>query len=441
MNRTVATALTAALVWTACWSAGADELADLKRELDSMRKDYEVKIARLESKIDTLGNQQNGIEPSPPLTEQKKPAVEYVGRYEGPFQKGGLLINNPFGFGSVSVGGYMDIEFENFQNTDSSFDQHRWIINIGAEVHDRLRFYSEYEIEHGGPDASGDGEAKVEQAWLDYLITDAINIRAGALLIPFGRYNLYHDSDLQDLTDRPLVARRIIPTTWTESGAGLHGMFNPVLGSYEDLELGYELYFVNGLNDGFSDSGLRDAVGSLGSDNNNSKAVTGRLSISPALGHELGLSGYWGDYDDMSNDISGGAVDWFSTWGPVEIVGEYASFDADKPAGEDIADDFSGYYVQANYHFWPAFLNDTFLGKDFENPTFTLVGRYGRSEIDDDSDEDVGDNQEERFTLGFNYRPVESWVFKTEYQWNKTDNETLEHGDNNGFAASMTIGF
>lgn len=421
----------------------ANEIDDLKRQVQELRWDYDSKINKLQTEVDVLNKRQiEEIAQIEKKINKKLFDVEYVGRYEGPFKKGGLLIKNPSGFGNVSVGGYMDIEFQNFQNTHSTFNQHRWIINIGAELANRLRFYSEYEIEYGGPNSAGGGEAKVEQAWIDYLINDAINLRAGALLVPMGRYNLYHDSDLQDLTDRPLVARDIIPTTWTESGAGIYGGFNPTLGNYEDLELGYELYVINGLDSDFTDTGLGGARGSLKTDNNNSKAVVGRLVVSPFLGHELGLSGYWGRYNNSGDDISGIGIDWLSTWGPLELVGEYAYFDVGEPTGGDVANFFKGYYAQANYHFWPEFLNNTFLGRDFEDPTLTLVTRYGWAKIDDDSDgSGSGDNEEKRFTLGLNYRPVESWVFKLEYQWNRTKNETLERGDSNGFIASVAMGF
>lgn len=422
-----------------CWAGDID---DLRREMQELRQDYESKINNLQTQLDALSkNQKKKIAEIQEKVDERFLDVEYVGRYEGPFKKGGLLIKNPSGFGNVSVGGYMDLEFENFQNTNSTFDQHRWIINIGAELADRLRFYSEYEIEHGGPNASGGGKAKVEQAWVDYLINDAINLRAGALLVPFGRYNIYHDSDLQDLMDRPLVARDIIPTTWTESGAGFYGEFNPTLGDYEDATLGYEIYMINGLNGGFSDVGLGEAKGSIETDNNNSKAVVGRLLLSPFLGHELGISGYWGRYNG-SDDISGVGVDLLSTWGPLELLGEFAYFDVDEPVDSDVANFFKGYYLQANYHFWPEFLNDSFLGRGFEDPTFTLVARQGWAKIDDDGDAvGSGDNEEERFTLGINYRPIESWVFKLEYQWNNTENETLERGDNNGIIVSTAMGF
>ncbi|MCA9403418.1 MAG: hypothetical protein KC897_06530 [Candidatus Omnitrophica bacterium] len=439
--------------------AHADEVAELRAMIEDMRRDYETRIEMLEGKIERLeAGQEEAVDRRvAEVREELKEEIrrdtadggwkaQYVGRYEGDFQKGGFEVESPAGMAKVTVGGYMDHEFENFENTDSTFDQHRWIINVGAQLGERLRFFSEYEIEHGGPDAAGGGEAKVEQAYIDYLITEWINLRFGALLVPFGRTNIYHDSDLRDLTSRPLVARDIIPTTWTESGAAFFGEFAPVIGAYEDLVVNYEVQVINGLNDGFSDTGLGGARGSLSSDNNNNKAVAGRVVLSPALGHEVGLSGYYGAYNEYGDSISGKGVDFLSTWGPLELTGEYAYFKVNAPEFAasgitDIADEFEGYHIQAAYHFWPAFLDETFLGRTFEDPVFTLVGRYGWARIDDDADAGTGDNEEDRWTLGINYRPVESWVMKLEYQWNDTENEALERGKNDGWFWSVAMGF
>ena len=425
------------------------QIENIMAEMKEIKADYEARISQLQTEVNEMKKNQNVDNPANDVnTDEKGFEVDYVGRQEGPFKKGGLIARDHSGFGTVSVGGYADIELENFQNRSSTFDQHRWILNVGAELGERLKFYSEYEIEHGGTDAAGGGEAKVEQAWIDFLIHEAINLRAGALLVPFGRYNLYHDSDLQDLTDRPILARDIIPTTWTEAGAGFHGQFNPTIGNYEDLEGGYEFYFINGLDDGFSDTGLGAARGSLETDNNNTKSLVSRVVASPAIGHEVALSGYWGDMNREDDDLKGMGVDFLTTWGPLELLGEWAYFLADESGrgtvggAGDIANHFQGLYLQANYHFWFDFLNDTFLGKSFENPTFTLVGRFDWAEIDDDGDASRGnDNEEQRFTLGINYRPVESWVLKLEYQNNFTRHETLERGDDEGFIASIAMGF
>jgi hypothetical protein len=50
-------------------------------------------------------------------------------------------------------------------------------------------------------------------------------------------------------------------------------------------------------------------------------------------------------------------------------------------------------------------------------------------------------NEEERWTVGMNYRPVEAYVFKFEYQFNSTENERIERGDNDGFLFSVTGAF
>lgn len=429
------------------------EIEALKQAMEKLRTEYQTEISQLRAQIKGLTDERAATvvravdEKMDEKIEEKLKSMEYVGRYEGPFEKGGLLLRNPSGFGNVSVGGYADIELENFSNTNSTFDQARWILNIGAELGERLRFYSEYEIEHGGPNAanSGQGEAKVEQAWMDYLITDAVNLRAGALLVPFGRYNLYHDSDLQDLTERPLLARRVIPTTWTESGAGFYGELSPAIGGYEDLTIGYEAYFINGFDADFSDTGLRGARGSLSSDNNNRKSLVSRVVLSPALGHEIGVSSYLsGKFNNLNDSITGLGIDGLTTWGPLEVIGEWAYFHIDEPAtGTDLPEWAKGFYLQANYHFWPEFLNHTFLGRSFEDPKFTFVNRLGWVGIEDDTDtaNALDHNYEWRYTMGLNYRPVESWVFKFEWQINSNNAENLERGSNDGFIASIAMGF
>ena len=45
--------------------------------------------------------------------------------------------------------------------------------------------------------------------------------------MPVGKFNLLHDSPLNDLVDRPMVWRMIIPSTWFEAGAGIYGTLYP----------------------------------------------------------------------------------------------------------------------------------------------------------------------------------------------------------------------
>jgi hypothetical protein len=446
--------------------AMAEEIDDLKAEMQKLREDYESKIQNLQVQIETLSKrQEEKVTKIEEKTDRKLLDVEYVGRYEGPFEKGGLLIKNPSGFGNVSVGGYADIEFENFENSNSTFDQARFIINLGAQPHERLLFYSEYEIEHGGPNAadSGQGEAKVEQAWISYLINDMVNLRGGVILVPFGKFNLLHDSDIQDLTERPIVSRRLLSATWMESGFGAFGEFNigETLGweLLPDFYLNYESYIINGLDEDISDTGMRNAKGSISSDANNNKAFVSRLGLGLNRNLELGLSSYLGRYGHSGSatrngkdELIGLGTDINFKRGPFELVGDFAYLDFEDGAlvdhdNDNAADEVSapkymqGFYIEPRYHFWLKFLDNTFLGRGFKNPNLTLLSRYDWVDIGDDGDVGDGANKEKRFTLGLNYRPTETWVFKMEYQWNNSTNETLERGDKNGVVASMAMGF
>ena len=449
--------------------ACADEMGDLRQELKELRQDYETQIQGLQQKIEELSKKQDAAqgeleEKFQKKIEEKSISLDYVGRYEGPFGKGGLLIKNPSGFGNVSLGGYADIEFENFENSNSTFDQARFILNIGAQPHERLLFYSEYEIEHGGPNApGGGGEAKVEQAWASYLINDMLNFRGGIVLMPFGKFNLLHDSDIQDLTERPLVSRRIMPSTWMESGFGAFGELNVGeslnLGLLPDAYLNYEGYVVNGLDEDISDTGTRNAKGHLSVDANNNKALVGRIGLGLNRNLELGVSGYAGKYGrsgsstrNGKDDLIGLSSDINFKRGPFELVGDFAYFgfedgalvdddNSDATAAISAPKYMRGFYLEPKFHFWPKFLANTFLGRGFKDPKFTLVSRYDWVNIGDDGDAGTGDNKETRYTLGLNYRPIESWVFKLEYQINDRSNETLERGDSDGIMASMAIGF
>jgi hypothetical protein len=374
---------------------------------------------------------------------------------------------------NTTVGGYASTDFANFDGSDSTFDAHRFVLNVSSQLHERLRFYSELEYEHGTKieaegsgdgnlsiaDTDGDGvisadeasdvdfsvdtkngsqgEVSVEQAWMQYDFNEQIGLRTGVILVPFGRYNLYHDDDLNNLTDRPLVARRVIPSTWSDVGVGLAS--NIPIG--DEAAVKTEMYLVNGLNDEISDGGgaLREARANLESDNNNNKAVVGRVALSPALGQEVALSGYTGSYDDDSSNISGAAVDWdFHALG-FEVLGEAAFFsveDGTIAEGEQAPSRLSGLYAEVNYPFWFDFLNETFLGKSFEDPKLIPTFRYNLAEIEERGEADNLD--QDGYVIGLAYRPVQSFVLKTEWQWNDGD---LERKDSDGFMASVAIGF
>ena len=67
---------------------------------------------------------------------------------------------------------------------------------LGKEFNDDLRFVSEFEIEHGGVEADGsplDGEVEIEQAFIEYDVTENAQVRGGVFLMPTGILNETHE--------------------------------------------------------------------------------------------------------------------------------------------------------------------------------------------------------------------------------------------------------
>ncbi len=355
------------------------------------------------------------------------------------------------------MGGYMDHELEFDENGNHTFDQHRLIPFIYSDVSDRVKFATEIEIEHGGPQTPGGiqnakGDIKIEFATIDFLMTDWLNYRGGIILSPLGKFNLTHDSPLQDLTDRPMVSTRIIPTTLSESGMGFFGTFYPS----ELSKLSYEIYAVNGFSAqdngttnvaGGGISFIRSSRGSQEDDNNRNPAIVGRLAYSPFLGLEIGLSAHTGDIDQHGgNRMTIKAVDWTYQRGAFELVGEYAHSSIERDGdleGTQKSDlyngDMWGYYVEPRYHFMPQILKDVAPTVFTENSTFTAVCRLGHLDINNPTP-GSDDLRQSRLTPGFNFRYTEDTVFKAEYQFN-WENDHRSEVSNNSLVFSVSTYF
>jgi hypothetical protein len=122
------------------------------------------------------------------------------------------------------ISGYMDFHFNRPEGNDPILDFHRFVLIFSHSFSPRIRFVAELELEHAfveGAEASG--EVELEQAYVDFLITRGFNIRAGMLLVPMGIINERHEPPVFNGVERPFVDTVIVPTTWFEGGAGVHG--------------------------------------------------------------------------------------------------------------------------------------------------------------------------------------------------------------------------
>ncbi|MBE7446119.1 MAG: hypothetical protein HS132_13060 [Planctomycetia bacterium] len=427
------------------------EIASLREEVQ--KKEVRVAAEEIPAQPATM-NEAGGKESTKEVPYLAKPGTELAEKNLAP-QFGGIYTK-PFlrRFGrSTYLGGYMDFQFRatEDENGNQGFDQTRFIPFIYSDISDRVKLASEIEFEHGGTGGGRDGEVILEFATIDFLVTDWINWRGGFILTPLGKFNLMHDSPLQDLTDRPLVNQLIIPTTLTDAGMGFFGSFYPS----ELSKLDYEIYVTNGVFHGLDadgeihigeTNGLRSSKSGYEFDNyNKSPGVVGRVQFSPFIGLEFGGSAYTCRYDENNeNQMTIPAFDFLYQRGPFELVGEgaYAFIDTNKFAEDaGITDDMWGYYLEARYHFMPSLLKSWSPQIFTDNSTFTGVLRWDQVQTAgrDDNFESVHWLRN-RLTPGLNYRYTEDTVFKLDYQINMEEKD-MSSLANNAFLFSVATYF
>ena len=188
---------------------------------------------------------------------------------------------------STVLSGYMDFHYNKVERADGVLDFHRFVLVVAHEFSSRIRFVGELELEHAFVEGLEEsGELELEQAYLDFLLDRRFNVRAGMMLVPVGIINERHEPPVFYGVERPLVDTVIIPSTWFEAGAGVHG------------ELGrgwrYRAYVMAPLNaaEFSAEEGLRNGRQMGGETNIGRAALTGRLEYVGIRGLTAGAS-FW----------------------------------------------------------------------------------------------------------------------------------------------------
>src|SRR6185295_15812462 len=173
---------------------------------------------------------------------------------------------------STALSGYMDFHVNKSEHGDATIDFHRFVLLVTHRFSDRIRFVGELELEHGFVEGLEEaGELELEQAYVDFLLSRRFNVRAGMMLMPIGIINERHEPPVFQGVERPFVDTVIVPTTWFETGAGVHG------------EIGsgfrYRAYVMAPLNalEFSADEGVREGRQKGGEANVRRPAFTGRL--------------------------------------------------------------------------------------------------------------------------------------------------------------------
>ena len=269
-------------------------------QISLARTTSEERIKKLEEQIKVLADEIEAIKSAsvtePPVYETEfgvAPAASRVYRVDQ----------------GVSFGGYGELLIGNVkEDSHNTVDTLRVILYNGYKFNDHIVFNSEIEFEHGTTGKNKDeksGSASVEFALLDFLISDEFNLRGGLLLAPFGIISEIHEPTTFYGVGRPSVERQIIPTTWREAGAGVHGTFN--LGSAGSLS--YRAYGMSSFDSrGFLASNNR----SLRVKGNRARfddiAFVGRVEYDPIPGVKIGGSMFYGN-TGQDEKVDGKTID------------------------------------------------------------------------------------------------------------------------------------
>jgi DtxR family Mn-dependent transcriptional regulator len=189
----------------------------------------------------------------------------------------------------TNLSGYMDFHFNKEEFSDGRLDFHRFVLLVTHRFSPRIRFVGELELEHAFVEGLEEaGELELEQAYVDFLLDRSFNVRAGMMLMPIGIINERHEPPVYYGVERPFIDTVIVPSTWFDVGAGVHG------------EIGrgwrYRGFVTAPLNaaEFSADEGVREGRQKGAESNVGRPAVTGRLEYVGYRGLTLGASAWSG---------------------------------------------------------------------------------------------------------------------------------------------------
>ena len=333
----------------------------------------------------------------------------------------------------ITIGGYAQIDYnqaDGNQNKSGKLDVHRMVLLFGYKFNDQVNFITEIEMEHVK-------ELYVEQAFINYSLTDNVNLKAGLMLVPMGLVNEYHEPTVFNGVERPNVDKYIVPTTWREIGFGVSGKF-------DDLSLKYQAYIFNG----FRSVGLGGEKGLRGGRQKGAESIINSPTLSTKVdyygikGLRLGLSTYLGDTqpDELIEDARGAKVmvkmiggDARYSYKKFKARGQYiytfisGSENYNILNGTDLGSELRGWYLEGSYNVLP---------KTYEKKLyiFTRYEDYDTHAAVSGTAVSSDLYRRKEITTGLSFHIAPGAVVKADYQFLNTD-------ANNAATGQLNIGF
>lgn len=328
---------------------------------------------------------------------------------------------------AVSIGGYGELHYNNlqsdFEDETRELDFHRMVLFFGYEFNSKMRFVTEFEIEHIIASQSERGAVELEQAFVEFDLNDRMQLQTGVMLVPIGIINETHEPPTFYGVERPVVEVEIIPTTWWSAGVKFNHSFTN--------GFKYEVMFSEGL---FGEDPEQITTGTV-PDPFDLRAAKQKSSFATAYdfattvkasyvgipGLELAAYAQYQPDLDQSADrnyagqaiLSGGHV--IYNYGPIETRALYTRWDLGGQAAEEAGRDVQeGGYLEVS---WKAFEDIGFFVRQSEWSNFT-------------------DLNESQTDIGVNYWVHPDIVFKAQAQMQNDD-----AGDEDGFSLGFGYQF
>lgn len=388
----LAAALAAAVTSPALYAAPAAEptMAEVLQLLKQQQAEIEALKAKLNQTETKVEQTATKVAETATAVEATASAVETANQRSETYAKVADWAER------TQLGGYGEIHYNNKENGNTDeIDAHRFVMYLAHDFNDKVRFFSEVELEHSLAGDDEPGEVELEQAYVEWDYADHHSARFGLFLLPVGILNETHEPNTFYGVERNNVESRIIPSTWWESGVMLGGDIAPGLrydvGVHSGLET--DLFDIRGGRQKSAEATAEEF------------AYTGRLKYTGIAGLELAATV---DYqEDLlqgqvagADQASGLLYETHAVYqaGPFGLRALYAQWDIDGDQAEASGrDEQKGWYVEPSWRLTPK------LG---------LFTRY--SEWDTQAGDSL-DSEVEQFDLGFNYWLVENVVLKADW--------------------------
>jgi hypothetical protein len=299
----------------------------------------------------------------------------------------------------TTIGGYGELHYNSTMSDagdSKEIDFHRFVLFFGHEFTDRVRFFSEFELEHSLAGDGAPGEVELEQAYAEYALTDNTFAKTGLFLLPLGILNETHEPTTFYGVERNDVESIILPSTWWEAGAGLNGRVGSGFSWDAALHSGLAMP-----TDGSSAFRVRSGRQKVAEANANDLAYTMRLKYTGIRGVEVAAS-Y--QYQSDPSQVAGDGLDTGHLFtahaifqrGLFGLRALYAGWNFDGFAVEAAgADRQDGWFVEPSLRF---------------SDKWGIYARY--EDLDAARDQDKFTQSE----FGLNYWPVPGVVLKVDYR-------------------------